>query len=440
MENKIERRIGPTTATAIVVANMIGAGIFTTSGIVASMLPNARILLLCWFLGGLIAIAGALSYTELATRMPEEGGEYVYLKKLFHPSLAFLTGWASFFVGFSAPIAASALGFSEYLFAGLHIQNDVSTGFFLFSKKIIAIFIIALFTGIHYFGIKFGAAVQNALTVIKVFIVIGLALAGTFVAGGNVTFLQNVGGPINAFQFGTAMMIIMFAYCGWNAAAYIAGELKNPRRTLPISLLSGTVIVMVLYLAVNVFILKAIPYSEMQGVIAIVETASVAAFGPWMGSVLSLFVAIMLLSSLSAFIMIGPRVYYAMARDGLFFKFASNVHSKTKVPGRSILIQGCIAVLMVSVGSFERLVMYIIFSLSIFPILAVSGLFIARRKKIGEDMAVKTWGYPFVPAFYLLSSFILMIISYINRPVEASVAIVTVALGIPIYFILKSTN
>lgn len=440
MQDQVERRVGPTTATAIVVSNMIGAGIFTTSGIVASMLPNAQVLLLCWFLGGLIAISGALSYTELATRMPEEGGEYVYLKKIFHPSMGFLTGWASFFVGFSAPIAASALGFSEYLFAGLHVQIDGAAGILFYSKKMIAVAIIIFFTSIHYVGIKFGAIVQNTLTVFKVLIVIGLAMAGTFMAGGNVSFLQKTGGTFDAFQFGTAMMIIMFAYCGWNAAAYIAGELKNPRKTLPVSLLSGSIIVMLLYLAVNIFILKAVPYSEMKGVIAIVETASVATFGPWMGSVTSLFVAVMLLSSLSAFVMIGPRVYYAMAKDGMFFKFAANLHSKTKVPGRSILIQGGIAILMVSVGSFERLVMYIIFSLSIFPILAVGGLFLARRKKIGDDSAVKTWGYPVVPIFYLASSFILMIISYINRPVEATVAIVTVGMGVPIYFILKRTN
>ena len=436
MEPHLERKVGSLTATAIVIANMIGAGIFTTSGIVASFLSNAKMLMLCWFLGGLIAMAGALSYTELATRMPQVGGEYVYLKKLYHPSLGFLTGWISFFVGFSAPIAASALGFSEYLFAGLHL----GPANLLLYKKTIAIIIIVLFTAIHYYGVKLGSAVQNVLTFVKIFIIVGLALAGTFLAGGSTKFVNSTTGPFDAFQFGTAMMIVMFAYCGWNAAAYIAGEIREPKKSLPISLLSGTAIVMVLYLAVNAFILKAIPFEEMKGVIAIVEKAAVATFGSGIGSMLSLFVAIMLLSSLSAFVMIGPRVYYAMAKDGLFFKFASLVHPKTKVPGRSILIQGGIAIMMVTVGSFERLVIYIIFSLSLFPILAVAGLFIARKKGIGEEGAVKTWGYPFVPIFYLVSSFILLIISYINRPLEATVALVTIALGFPIYFLLRKHN
>ncbi len=435
---KIDRKIGPLTATSIVVANMIGAGIFTTSGIMAGQLPSSGWILLCWLLGGLIAIAGALSYAELATRMPEVGGEYVYLKKIYHPSIGFLTGWTSFFVGFSVPIAASSMAFSEYIFEGLQSQAfNITPDQLFFLKKGIAIFLIILFTGIHYMGIKLGSNVQNFLTVLKIGIVVGLAGAGIALTGGRgiSAFSFVTEGESSWLAFGTAMMLVMFSYSGWNASSYIAGEMKNPRKNLPLSLLLGTSFVIILYLALNLFIFQALPYSQAQGSIAIVERASVEAFGPWMGDTLGLLVSMALLSSLSAFVIIGPRVYFAMSRDRLFFPFAAKVHPKYKVPGRSILIQGAIAVLMVLIGSFEQLLVYIGFALNIFPWLAVFGIFLARKRHIGNHNAFKVWGYPVVPVFFLVTSLGLMVVNYLNRPLESTAAVVTVLLGVPCYFI-----
>ncbi|MCJ7679293.1 MAG: amino acid permease [Candidatus Aminicenantes bacterium] len=434
--SSLKRTISPATATALVVANMIGAGIFTTSGIMAAQLPGPAWILLCWLLGGLIAICGALSYAELATRMPYEGGEYVYLKKLYHPSLGFLTGWTSFFVGFSVPIAASAMAFSEYIFEGLQIQGLSPTELMLI-KKGSALILITVFTGIHYLGVHLGSRVQNILTAIKVIIVSGLALAGILLSGGRPVQLLDfrVEGPFTGLAFGTAMMLVMFSYSGWNASSYIAGELKNPRKTLPQSLVLGTVIVIVLYLALNLFIFQAVPYTEAKGTIAIVQQASISAFGDWMGNALSILVSLALLSSLSAFILIGPRVYYAMAKDRMFFPFASRIHPRFGVPGRSILIQGGIAAVMVIIGSFEQLLIYIGFALNIFPWLAVFGVFLARRRKIGEAGAFRVWGYPVVPLFYLISSLGLMFINYLNRPLESTAAVLTVLAGIPCYYI-----
>jgi APA family basic amino acid/polyamine antiporter len=434
--SSLKRTISPATATALVVANMIGAGIFTTSGIMAAQLPGPAWILLCWLLGGLIAICGALSYAELATRMPVEGGEYVYLKKLYHPSLGFLTGWTSFFVGFSVPIAASAMAFSEYIFEGLQIQGLSPTELMLI-KKGSALILITVFTGIHYLGVHLGSRVQNILTAIKVIIVSGLALAGILLSGGRPVQLLDfrVEGPFTGLAFGTAMMLVMFSYSGWNASSYIAGELKNPRKTLPQSLVLGTIIVIVLYLALNLFIFQAVPYNEAKGTIAIVQQASISAFGDWMGNALSILVSLALLSSLSAFILIGPRVYYAMAKDRMFFPFASRIHPRFGVPGRSILIQGGIAAVMVIIGSFEQLLIYIGFALNIFPWLAVFGVFLARRRKIGEAGAFRVWGYPVVPLFYLISSLGLMFINYLNRPLESTAAVLTVLAGIPCYFI-----
>ena len=436
-ETQVRRELGSFSATSVVVANMIGTGIFTTSGIIAARLPGPNWVMLCWFFGGLIALSGALCYSELATRMPVEGGEYIYLKKLYHPALGFLTGWTSFIVGFSAPIAASALSFAEYIFAGLEAQLSAldPTHLVLF-KKGTAIFIIFLFTTIHYFGLRWGSRVQNFLTVLKIVIVFGLASTGiVFGAGSWSTVFSKISGSFGGMAIGTAMVLVMFSYSGWNASTYIAGELKRPRKTLPVSLVSGTLIVIIVYLAVNTFIFQTVPYSELKGVIPVVELASVKAFGSWAGNLLSLLIAFALLSSLSAFILIGPRVYFAMAQDRLFFASASKVHPRYHVPGRSIIVQGALAVLMVIIGSLEQLLVYLGFALWIFPWLAVAGVFIARRRKIGEDSAVKVWGYPIIPLFFLISSLILMAIAYINRPLESSAAVLTVILGIPFYYL-----
>lgn len=434
---RLERKLGPFSATAIVVANMIGAGIFTTSGLMAAHLPGPGWVLLCWLFGGLIAISGALCYAELSTRMPVAGGEYIYLKRLYHPLLGFLTGWTSLFVGFSAPIAASAMSFAEYIFAGIDSQHlTAQPSLLVILNKGTAILLILIFTFLHYLGLRLGSRIQNTLTILKIAIVFGLAGAGLALGEGDFSHVSfEIKESFKGIAFGTVMMLVMFSYSGWNASAYIAGELKRPRRTLPISLIAGTGIVIFLYLIINIFIFYAVPYSELKGIIPIVKIASVKAFGGWIGKSISFLIGFALLSSLSAYIIIGPRVYFAMAKDRLFLAFASKVHPRYRVPGRSILVQGTIAVLMVTIGSFEQLLIYLGFALGIFPWLAVAGLFIARKKQIGEESAAKVWGFPLVPIFFLASSLILMVFNYFNRPLESTAAVLTVILGIPCYYL-----
>jgi APA family basic amino acid/polyamine antiporter len=434
---KVTRQIGPLTATSIVVANMIGAGIFTTTGFVAGKVPGGGWVLGCWMFGGLIAIAGALCYVELATRMPEVGGEYVYLKKLYHPALGFLTGWTSLVAGFSAPIAASALGFSGYVFSGLQSRFPaISNGELLIIKKASAIVIILALTGVHYLGIRLGSAVQNILTGIKIAIVLGLASFGLVLVNWTGSALAFGGGDAQGgYAFGTAMMFVMFAYSGWNASAYIAGEMKDPRRTLPLSLLAGTGIVIVLYLAVNLFILQSVPFQQLQGMEEVVKEASVRAFGSGIGNLLGLFTGLALLSSLSAYIILGPRVYFAMAQDRLFLPIVARIHPRYGVPGISILIQGAIAIFMVVTGTLEQITYYVGFALGVFPWLAIAGIFLARKKGIGDASAAKVWGYPVVPVFYLASSLGLMSVAFASRPFASTIALITIALGVPCYFL-----
>jgi APA family basic amino acid/polyamine antiporter len=432
------RSVGLFTAISVVVANMIGTGIMTTTGLISSHLPGPGWIFFCWVFGGLIALAGALCYSELATRMPHEGGEYVYLRTLFHPLFGFLTGWLSLVVGFSVPVAGAALGFVEYTMAGL-TSVPIPADQLVIYKKVAAICLIGIFTLIHYMGVRWGGRIQNLLTVFKVVGLIALSAGGLILGGGRVGRLNLI--PENApagMAFGTAMMLVMFAYSGWNASAYIAGEVKNPRKNIPRSLILGTLTVMGIYLLINVFILYALPFGELSGTIPVLERASVRVFGEWMGNALGLMVGFALLSSLSAFIIIGPRVYYAMARDGLFFSFAGRIHPYYRVPGRSILVQGSIAAGMVLAGSFEQLLIYLGFSLSLFPWLAVTGLFLARRRRIGEDTAVKVKGFPWVPGFYLAATLLLMVFTYMGRPKESTAAVVTTLLGVPLYWIWVS--
>jgi basic amino acid/polyamine antiporter, APA family len=440
--NGLERKLGLFPLTNIVIANMIGAGIFTTSGLLMGDLHNPIVMLSLWLLGGLVALCGALSYGELGAAFPQAGGEYAFLSRLYHPVLGFLSGWVSFFVGFSAPIAASAIGFSEYLtraFPGLlHLGLIPGGAEAKIMKKVIALLIIAAFTFLHTRGLKTGSRVQNGLTTMKVLLIVGLVGAGFAVGRGSFAHLT-AAAPFH-FDFaglktmGLSLMWIMFAYSGWNASAYVGSEVRDPLRNLPRSLLLGTGIVTLLYLALNLFYVYAVAPAQMEGVISIGGLAAGNLFGRSAETVLSLVISFAFFSSLSAYLILGPRVYYSMARDGIFFKSVAFVDPKCCVPTRSIILQGAIAAVMVFLGTFEQLLTYMGFSLGLFPLLAVWGVFKLRRT--GRS-AVKLPGYPIAPAFYLLVGVSILVLSFLRKPVESLIALATAAIGIPVYLYFK---
>jgi APA family basic amino acid/polyamine antiporter len=440
--NGLERKLGLFPLTNIVIANMIGAGIFTTSGLLMKDLHHPVVMLGLWLAGGLVALCGALSYGELGAAFPQAGGEYAFLSRLYHPVLGFLSGWVSFFVGFSAPIAASAIGFSEYLtraFPGLlHPGVIGGPAEAAVMKKLYAILIIAAFTFLHTRGLEAGARVQNALTGLKILLVVGLVVAGFAVGKGSFSHLA-AAAPFR-FDFGgfktmgLALMWIMFAYSGWNASAYVGSEVRDPSRNLPRSLLLGTGIVALLYVALNLFYIYAIPPGQMEGVISIGGLAAGNLFGPSAETVLSLVISFALFSSLSAYLILGPRVYYSMARDGIFFKSIAYVDPKCAVPTRSIVLQGGIAAVMVLFGKFDQLLTYMGFSLGIFPLLAVLGVFKLRRT--GRS-AVKLPGFPVAPAIYILIGATILVLAFLERPIESLVAIATALAGIPVYLFFK---
>ncbi|MFC2156826.1 APC family permease [Acidobacteriota bacterium] len=446
-DDGLERRLGIFPVTNIVIANMIGAGIFTTSGLLMADLWNPWLMVSLWVVGGLIALCGALSYGELGAAIPRAGGEYAFLSKLYNPLVGFLPGWVSFFAGFSAPIAASAIGFTWYLtraFPGLLHWGvfDPSIEASIL-KKFYAIVVIAVFSIIHSRGLKTGAKIQNALTILKILLVVGLVFAGFMFGKGSFEHFSQ--GEAFKFDFGgwktiaLSLMWIMFAYSGWNASAYIGSEIKNPAKTLPRSLIIGTGAVAVLYFFMNLFYVYAASPAEMvgpdgKGIVDIGGLAVRNLFGPSFESVLSLLISFALFSSLSAYIILGPRVYFSMAKDKHFFKFACDVSEKTSVPTKSILLQGGIAAIFVLLGTFDQILTYMGFSLGIFPILAVIGVFKLRKQK---QSLFKMPGFPFVPAIYITFGVVILVLAFFERPVESSIAILTVLIGIPVFFIFK---
>ena len=441
----LKRKIGLFPVTNIVIANMVGTGIFITSGLLLTDLNHPLIMVLIWLAGGLMALFGALCYGELGAAYPEAGGEYVFLSRLFHPALGFLSGWVSFIVGFSAPIAAASIGFSEYFIRA--VPNVLAWGEVIgisnpeLTKSIFSVFIVLLFTTIHLRGLEFGVMVQNGLTIYKVLLIAGLIFIGFVFGKGDISHLMTESHYTFDFKgwktIGLAFLWISFSYSGWNASTYIGSEIKNPQKNLPYSLMLGTGIVILLYLGLNILFVYAIPPAEMKGVISVGGLAVAKLFGKSWEQVFSFLVALALFSSISAYIILGPRIYFAMAKNGHFFSFASKVNSKTGVPARSIILQSAIAIVMVLTSTFDQILTFMGFSLGIFPILAVFGLFKLRKLNISK---YKMPGFPYIPGIYLFVATTILILGFFERPVESSIAIGTVLLGIPAYLVFAANK
>jgi basic amino acid/polyamine antiporter, APA family len=433
---ELRRSIGLATATGVVVASMVGNGIFTTTGLMLGFVGAGWLTLAAWIAGGLVALCGAMSYAELAAMMPRAGGEYEYLRRIYGPGCAFLTGWISFFVGFSAPIAATAVAAAAYMAAAGLLPHEA------WPQKAAALVIIAALTAIHARGRALGAWSQNLLTALKLAIMLALIFAGFASGNGDWARLSAAGGFFVTPRWGTGTMrglgltllFAMFAYSGWNGSSYIGEEVRDPARTLPRSLLLGTVGVIVLYVAMNVFYFYAAPVSALTGQVAVGAVAVQSLFGARAGAWLSGIIAAALLSSLSAYVLTGPRVYFAMARDGLFFPFAARVDPHSATPVAAIVLQGLCAAVMALTGTFEQLLTYIAFALGIFPWMAVLGVILRRHRDPDAARPYRCWGYPLVPVVYLVASAGIMVVAFMGRPGPSLFAIATVLAGIPIYY------
>lgn len=444
----LKRQLGFYTGVFIIVADMIGTGIFMTTGNILSMTGGAMIVLLLWGTGGIVAITGSLCYAELATMWPDVGGEYVYLKKTFGMLPAFLTGWISLVVGFSAPVATSSLLVVQYINRFMHSIADGAANAplpldCLWTQKGIAAGIIVFFSLMHIIGVKKGGYFQNVLTVLKILLVVSFIVFGFIMAdwgnAGRLTadYHDTLKGVGSIPVLGLALLIVMFAYSGWNGAVYIAGEIKEPKRNLPRILLCGTLLTTVFYILLNMVFLLAAPGKEIMGRDEIGAIAGQNLFGPGISGFFTLGIAFILLSAVSVQMMVGPRVYYAMAGDNMMFGFLSRLHPRYETPAYAILIQMGMALFYVFTGSAMTLVIYMGFALNIFPVMTVIGLIYLRIRRPDIERPYRVPLYPLVPLVYLTLSLVMMVAALMNWTTTSFFAIGVVVLGIPVFYLWR---
>jgi APA family basic amino acid/polyamine antiporter len=439
------RQLGIVSATALVISNMVGTGIFTTTGFLAGDLGDVKLVLGTWVVGALVALSGAFCYSELGVNFPSSGGEYVYLTRAYGPTWGFVTGWVSFFAGFSAPIAAAALAFSDYLgyfFPALRQSNAAMTiGSGAFALKVggaqvMASVLIAVLTVVNFMGMSKVAKLQNLLTATKLTVLFGFIGLALFAGTGNwghfaMPAVRTSTVPL-AGQFAISLFWIYFCYSGWNAATYVAEELKQPERTLPIALTFGTALVAALYLALNLVFIYAAPLEQMKGVIAIGSLAATNLFGPEIAGAFSALMALSLIAMVNAMVTIGPRVYYAMAQNRAFFKSAARVHPKWRTPVFAILCQGICSVLM-TLTPFPTLVIYIGFTLTATAVLAVASLFIFRKRPNWQRLRVVSFAWPLVPVTFILVALWMFVYGVMLEPKVSVAAVLTIATGAAVY-------
>ena len=420
-----KRRLGPLTATLIVVANMIGSGVFMTSGKLLADLPSPLAVLIAWLVGGLLALCGALSYGELASAMPRNGGEYHLLSRIYHPALGFLAGWISLVVGFSAPIALTSHIFGSYLAAivpGVPPQAS-------------AISLIVLLSALHAAHVRGGGRVQNVFTVGKIALIVVFVVAGAL-SGARFELLwvgsAELGPALFSPAFAVGLILVFFSYSGWNGAVYLAGEVEEPQRTLPLALLAGTGIVVVLYTALNVIFLSAAPLAELQGVEEIGDVAARSLFGPQAGSLLSGLIAVALVSSVSAMVMAGPRVYEAVGQDYPRFSLLGR-RSARGGPVVSVALQAAVALVLLVTFSFLTLLIFVGFTLSLSAGLAVAGVIVLRRNEPDLPRPYRTWGYPATPLLFIGLCLWMVVHTLIDKPLAALAGLGTVAAGLLLY-------
>jgi APA family basic amino acid/polyamine antiporter len=444
-EPALARRLGPWDATAIVVSNVVGGGIFFVPVIVAGLVPDPRLALLVWLLGGLLALAGAMAYAELAALRPRAGAEYVYLREAFGPLPAFLTGWTSFVAGFSGAVAASAVALTEYLGRFVPAAADVRAivsvplplGSLVVSRQaLVALAVIAGLSWVHHRGLGPGRLLQNTLAILKVlglaaFVALGLGIGAAPAAG------TAVAGTTTAASFLLALVPVMFTYSGWNAAAYVAEEVRDPSRNVPRALAIGTAAVIVIYLGLNALYMKALPGAELarlEGGLA--DAAAERLFSIDLAGAVAAFSVVSIAASISAMVLAGPRVYLAMARDGLFFASASRVHPRFRTPAVAIWMQAGWSGVLVLSGSLGQLVRYTGFAVVLFAGIAVLGLFVLRRRLPREERPFRAWGYPLAPGLFVAAALLMVLNVLWREPGTSLPGLGIILAGVPLYFLV----
>lgn len=411
---------------------MVGTGVFTSLGFQVGGTPSVFPLLMLWAVGGVVALCGALCYGELAAAMPRSGGEYHYLSEIYHPAVGFLSGWASATVGFAAPTALAALALSEY---AQRIYPHVP-------GQALAIGVVLLFTLIHGVSIRLGGRVQVVLTSLKVLVI--LLLIGAAFLPGLPTALPSTGiAPVagdlvllTAPAFAVSLVYVSYAYSGWNAAAYVTGEITNPQRNLPRILLTGTALVAALYVGLNYAFLRVTPIPELNGQLEVGLLAAQHLFSPALARLMGLVIAVLLTSTISAMIFAGPRIVQTIGEDLPALRFLAARHPTSGIPHRALLLQAALTLLFVLSGSFRQVLVYAGFVLNLFTFLTVAGVLVLRVRRPELLRPYRAWGYPVTPVLFLLLSGWTLVYLLRDKPLESLAGLVTLLIGLPVYALL----
>ena len=427
---QLKRDLGLFSCTLLVAGNMIGIGIFVTAGRIYALLPNPSYIFLAWLIGGFLSVCGGLVYAELATRFPRAGGGYIFLSKSLGPMWGFLAGFAASMVTVPGTVAFLAIGVTKYL--GI-LDPSIA--------KIVGISVILGISWINYRGVLQGAWLQDGFMILKLALIFGLVFVGFLSSNGSLEHFFMTA-PLQLSLMAAlplALVPIMYTYSGWDTTAFIAGEVKDPRRTLPFSMLFGTLLVAAVYISLVALYLYAIPVTSSIGKERIVTAVASVLFGTVVGKVVGSLVAVSVLGCLTASILVGPRVIYAMAKDGFLPKFAAQVHPRFFTPGKAIVLHAVLACLLLISGTFEQLLDYVTVPSVLFAALNGVGLFFVRARNQSDEGAsvYKSFGYPVLPTLFVMGMLWIVGNTILKDPTNSLWGLGMVAFGIPLYVIWK---
>ncbi|UOG75543.1 amino acid permease [Hymenobacter tibetensis] len=422
-------KISPITGVAIVVANMVGTGVFTSLGFQVVDIQSGFTLLMLWAVGGLIALCGALSYGELAAAMPRSGGEYHFLSRIYHPAVGFLSGWVSATVGFAAPTALAAMALGKY----------AKSVWPALQPEWLSIGVVVAFTAVHATSRQAGSRLQVAVTAIKVVVLVVFIGVGLLAASPqSIPFAPTASSwqELLSPAFAVSLVYVSYAYSGWNAAVYMTGEVDAPQRNLPRILIIGTAAVLLLYIGLNFVFLYSTPLNKLKGQVEVGFVAATELFGPIGGRLMGGIISVLLLSTISSMIFAGPRVVQVMGEDLPTLGGLAKL-SKNDIPVRATLFQTALTLFFIVTATFDQVLLYAGFVLSLFTFLTVLGLFILRLRQPELPRPYRAWGYPVTPLiFLLLNAWTLWFIVH-DKPMESLYGLLTVLVGLGVYFISR---
>lgn len=441
---QLVRGLGAVDGALITIGSILGTGIFITTAEIARTLPHAGLILAVWIAGGLLTLAGALTYAELGAMFPKAGGQYHFLKEAYGPLWGFLFGWASFFVIMCGGIATLAVGFGEYLgsflpfFSTTHVlfeANVLGHAFAVNGGQLGGALAIVLLTAVNYVGLREGAGLQNVVTWIKVGSIVGLGVLGVVLpAAAAPQLFAPVGQGGLYAALGVAMIAVIWSFDGWYAVTNMGGEMRRPERDLPLGLIAGTAVVTLLYVLMNVVYIRALPVDAMGALPRIGEAAAAVLFGPRGGQLITVAVLISTFGCISSTILYAARIYLPMAQDGVFLKSLAAIHPKYKTPAACILAQGVWSVLLTFSGSYVQLYTYVVFAVLLFHAATGVAVIVLRRTQPDTPRPYRTWGYPVVPLIFVVSCLALVVNTLRENFRESGFGLLILAAGLPFYF------